>query len=594
VSSKKKSKAAKQAAQAPGGAASSVPEMMVEEPLAQQDWQFSDVEDFESAQVDERELRLLIRDWRRGRATQTFWGMLSDAYVKVFSVLVIGAMFAGGIWRAQTTAAGCVTAGCVAAKTLVPWLLIGAISMLALALATLFGPVVASAAEGFWLLEAPLNRAQILKNRLWSMLAWTFLAAFGFATIIALLVGLPWTDALVWGAATGVVAFAMTALAAAAQGADRKSGVRIAQAIASVVTAAILFLVIAVSVGWLPLPVDAAFNQQAPWLVLGVGGIVSVIAAVLARARLNGIRRARLVSGGDLAAGMQGAAFALDFGLMRDILVERKYLARGQVRPTRGRGVGPSAVIWRDVQRLGRNPVNLLVLAFSAIIPYALTALGVGRLGTPISALILCFVLVPFFDSLRVVSRTKGLSRSFPFEQQQLRSALMTVPGVLMLIWALVTLPAYLIGQEMTAINVNEAFFLSFLTAVAGYLGAIRWVSAKPADYSSPMVATGAGALPPGLLFNLFRGFDVIAVIMFPLVMGWSWGHWASLILAAIIFLVLRSGGLNMDDMAERQEEARRELAEARAQARGGVKPGEKKQVTRSGRPTGSSSYTRR
>lgn len=557
-------------------------------------WQFQDVDDYDRGEVDERALRLLIRDWRRGRATQTFWGMLSDAYVKVFSVLVIGAMFAGGIWRAQTTAAGCQTVGCVTAKTLVPWLLIGAISMLALALARLFGPVVASAAEGFWLFEAPLNRAQILKNRLWSMLCWTFVAAFAFSAIIALLVGLHWFDALLWGVATGFVAFAMTALAAAAQGADRSSGVRIAQGLVSVLTAAILFVIIAVSVGWLTLPVAGRFNELAPWMVLGVGLVVSVVAALLARLRLNGIRRARLVSGGDLAAGMQGAAFALDFGLMRDILVERKYLARGQVRPTHGRGVGPSALIWRDVQRLLRNPVNLLVLAFSAIVPYALTALGVGRIGTPISALILCFVLVPFFDSLRVVSRTKGLSRTFPFDQQQLRSALMTVPGVLMLVWSALTFPAYLIGRDIDPTVVNEAFFLSLLTGVAGYLGAIRWVSAKSADYSSPMVATGAGALPPGLLFNLFRGFDVIAVIMFPLVMGWGWGHWASVVLALIIFLVLRSGGIDMESMQEQQEQARKELAEARAQARGGVKPGEKKQVTRSGRPSGSSTYTRR
>ena len=42
------------------------------------------------------------------------------------------------------------------------------------------------------------------------------------------------------------------------------------------------------------------------------------------------------------------------------------------------------------------------------------------------------------------------------------------------------------------------------------------------------MVATSAGAMPPTLIFNLFRGFDVVALVTAPLLLGaspsWSLG----------------------------------------------------------------------
>jgi len=45
----------------------------------------------------------------------------------------------------------------------------------------------------------------------------------------------------------------------------------------------------------------------------------------------------------------------MDFGLMRDILVERDSIRRGHVRPSRGKGKGVNALVWREVQRLSGN-----------------------------------------------------------------------------------------------------------------------------------------------------------------------------------------------------------------------------------------------
>ena len=273
------------------------------------------------------------------------------------------------------------------------------------------------------------------------------------------------------------------------------------------------------------------------------------------------------MAGGSLASGMQGAAFALDFALIRDILQEREAIERGQVRPTRGRGEGLSSLVWRDVQRLMRFPKPLFTLVVTAVVPYAVSALGFGALTVPVSALVLVAALVPFFTSLRVLTRSKGLVRCLPFTTSQVISAASVVPAVAAVIWAIAVIPAFHGVGSTTSRPWDQAIMDGLVTAAAGLAGAIRWVSAKPADYSSPMVATQAGAMPPGLMFNLIRGFDMVALITIPVVLGWS--PWVSVFIAVVVFGFLRMGGMNQQDLAEMREESQRQLAEAREEARG-------------------------
>lgn len=91
------------------------------------------------------------------------------------------------------------------------------------------------------------------------------------------------------------------------------------------------------------------------------------------------------------------------------------------------------------------------------------------------------------------------------------------------------------------------------------------------------MVATQAGAMPPGLMFNLIRGLDMVALITIPLVLGWS--PWVSVFIAVVVFGFLRMGGMNQQDLAEMREESQRQLAEARQDTRGGK--AEKKVIER-------------
>lgn len=537
-------------------------------------------DEFWAGEVNEKQLLLLMGDWRKGRTTRNLWQALGDAYVLVFSLLVVLAMVISLIVQAQGQAAGCTAMGCRTARQMLPWAAFAGVLAFALAVARIFGPVLASAAEGFWLMDAPIRRSSFLGKRLWVALGAGLGGGALLGALVSALTGSSVMAIAAWTVACALGGGCVVAFAAAQQGAGRVWSVKLAGSLAGLLGLAALLAVVFTATGWLTLDLSSTVAVTTAWGIAAVAGILLVLFGALARGRLNRIRRARLLSGGSLAAGMQGAAFALDFALMRDILQERDAAERGQVKPTRGRGLGLQTLIWRDVQRVIRFPKPLLTLAVTAVVPYAVEALGMGRLSSTVSALVLVVALVPFFTSLRVLSRTQGLMRSLPFTTGEVRTAASVVPGVLAGIWAIAVIPAFHgLGSGSANHTWFEAVMLAVVTALAGYIGAIRWVSAKPADYSAPMVSTQMGAMPPGLMFNLVRGLDMVALITIWIVLGLS--PWISIVAGVIAFSVLRMGGLNQQELQERQEEAKRELAEQRSGARGGRGSTERKVITR-------------
>jgi len=259
---------------------------------------------------------------------------------------------------------------------------------------------------------------------------------------------------------------------------------------------------------------------------------------------------------------------------MRDILVERDAMAVGQVRPTLGFGHGLTALVGREIQRLWRYPKRLVLLLVSLGVPYAVGALGLTRFNPFISAVVLLIAFVPLLGSLRVLTRTRGLARLFPFRNAQLRYAVAAVAAGLALVWAILATPAfYGLGAEVKATPTAAAAH-AVLTAVAGFLAGVRWVSAKPADYSTPMMQTGFGALPPSLMFNLFKGLDVVVVVTGPLLLGWS--PWVSAVIAALVAYLL-SGTFDMREAQQMQEE----LKKQRDEMKGAAKPGQKQVIAR-------------
>ncbi|MFD0865948.1 DUF6297 family protein, partial [Tessaracoccus lubricantis] len=116
------------------------------------------------------------------------------------------------------------------------------------------------------------------------------------------------------------------------------------------------------------------------------------------------------------------------------------------------------------------------------------------------------------------------------------------------------------------------------VTGIAGFLGAVRWVSARPPDYSGPIMSTGFGAMPPGLMFSLLRGVDMVALVTLPVVLGWP--VWISLVVGLIAFMILRSG-LDREQLMEQQEEQKRQLDEERRRRDGTAAPRDKIKVQR-------------
>ena len=110
-----------------------------------------------------RELRRLMKDWRAGRATTNVCAGMPRR-VRRWSLLrlMIGAMVVNVILKAQTAMAQCTSVTCLSARAMLPWAAFALAVAAALAASRLFGPVLASAAEGFWLLDTPVSRAKLL------------------------------------------------------------------------------------------------------------------------------------------------------------------------------------------------------------------------------------------------------------------------------------------------------------------------------------------------------------------------------------------------------------------------------------------------
>lgn len=523
--------------------------------------------------ADEREIKRLMGDWRNGRADRSFLAAVSDSYVLIFSIAVLGAMLGSAIVDAQRNASSCESVGCLGARSLLPWAAAAGILTCTLAACRMFGPVLASAAEGFWIMDSPMDRRRLLGGRF--VLAVVLAGVFGggVAALVSALTGQSMAHVAIWALSATLASCGITALAALEQTFERRFISTAAQWIFGLACAGTLGILVASAAGWID--IDPSVDQQLALILGGFGAVLLFGCGAAAWARLREIRRQRLTSGGALLSGLQGAAFALEFALIRDILVENKCRERGHVRPTRGVGQGRMALVMRDVQRIARNPVSLLVFAATIVVPYAARALGLQALNVAISAIVLMAALIPFMNSLRVICRTKGLARMFPFGPTQQRQTAMVVPAVLALLWVLGSFVAFAGVTGDDRIAYSEALAPAVVTGLAGFLAAVRWVSAKPASYSGPLVATGTGAMPPGLMFSMIRGFDMIALITFPLLFGLP--SWVSIVIAVIVFMFL-SSGLDQEALMEQSKEQRRMLEEERAKV---SRPKEKVKIQR-------------
>lgn len=514
--------------------------------------------------ADPRELKQLIRDWRAGRATRKLGEALQDAYVGVIAALMIGAMVVNVVLKAQRVVSQCDTTTCLSARSVLPWAAFAAVVAITLAISRLFGPVVASAAEGFWLLDAPIQRAKLLRIRFVGAVVGALVVGALLGGLVSALTGSALASIVVWAVASGLSAAAAVAFAAAQQGAEKHRLTHAVSYLFGLLALAALLLVVSVAAGWLELGLANDVGFEFGVVIIGFATLVLIVSSVLAGLRLGKIRRMRLVSGGSLVSGISGAFFALDIGLARDIVVAQRTAAIGHVTPKRGRGVGQQAIMWREWQRLWRFPQPLIVLAGTIIVPYAADALGMSTLTPVFAALALFAATIPLLGGLRVLTRTGGLARCLPLSLAQIKLAAIAVPAMVVAGWTLAVTAAFLgFGDGAVQRPVSEALLMAVATGAAGLLAAIRWTQAKGVDFGAPMVATQAGAFPPGLMTNIFRGFDVCLLITAPMLLGAS-PIW-SLAVAAIAALILLNS-VNTESLRAQQAEQQKLLAQQRKQ----------------------------
>ncbi|WP_020577823.1 DUF6297 family protein [Actinopolymorpha alba] len=470
-----------------------------------------------------RALRKELRARRRAHSDRTLRDALEDLYLWVFGVLMLGSMTGAVAVRLWAEISRCDTASCVNARDVVPLPLgVGVLALLLRALMAL-GPVWTSRAGSTFLLGTPVDRRGLLARHVRALLVGGLL---GGALLVATLVLLASTrpDVVGLGAAAGA-ALGLTVVAGAVV-AQRAPGARRVLSILS--DALVLLALTAVPVFLLGVDVPAAaWARPVPLAVAAVAGSVVAGGLVVAVFRgLGRVQRRDVVAGGELLAGLSGAAASMDTSMLADVLVARRFRLLGAARSRRGRWTGLVAVAYREALRSLRSPHRLVLAVGLLVLPYAVDRLGVPSV-TPLVAGALGYLAVrPFSGGLHTVARSAGLRRGFPVADFALRMAF-TVPLLAAAgVWSVVAAPTVAGPSQLAlfglATNVPLGVGWAALAATIA-AAAIRSATRKPVSYEGPLISTPAGALPAGFVGQVFRGPDFLLVGIAPLTFGLPW-----------------------------------------------------------------------
>ncbi len=459
------------------------------------------------------DLRADIRDWRRGRATASLGEVLEDAYVFVFAVLMLGAMLVNVVvgFRREADDA-CLAAGCVSARALLPWLTITATLAAVLALARLLGPVFTTPAAGAWLLSTPIDRASSLRRRFVALSAVAASVVLAVALAATTMAGLSPRVVAASCAAVAVGGAGVVALAAVSQQRGRSESRWLVWVLLALTWSGLLTLALDESPSWRGGPATEA-------AVLSLALVAAaVLPLVLAGWRgLARLRRRQLEPGGNLSSGLSGALATLDLALAYDVVVAHTARVRGTVRSRRGGPRGPLALVWRDLVRLRRRPLPLLVVAAAVVAPYAVNQAGGGRLTVLVATLVGFVAAVPLCLALRVITRTPALGRMMPFTDAVARGCTLVVPTVVLAGFGLACAPA--LGSAL-GLDGGVATQLGVAVGAGALTSTAWWMAARPVNYAVPALSTPMGALPPGLVAGALRGPDMVLVTSAPMLIS--------------------------------------------------------------------------
>ena len=467
-----------------------------------------------------RSLRRWMRTTRRQHADRSFWEIFEDIYLVVFTLLMAGATGGNVVRHLNSNAAGCSSVGCHQLTSWFPWIVVPLLLATTLRVLLAVGPVSASRATGFWLLATPVNRASLLRPAYRLVIATVAVVGMIVGALIWALLGAPVIE--VFEAAVLIAATLVCAAVATvwAQQSTRRSTVALRIADLLLVVAVVPAVLLALRPAEKPVTTETlviyVYDVSTPgpatqWLVAGGAlAVVAVVLVFLVSRTLDRLGRISVIAGGELLAGLAGAASSLDISMLGDVIAGRHWRLKGRVRSHRGRGANGAAIVQREFWRILRWPRRLAVAFGLLVVPYAVHGAGF-RVLVPIAAAIAGFIAVrPLLDGLRTACRSTGLVRALGWDLRELRVVMAVVPAGVTIVWAACVYPA--IGSAAS----------TFAVAAGIISGTVRQASARPPSYAGPLVTSPMGAIPPGLFSQPARGFDLLVLCLAPVLLNLS------------------------------------------------------------------------
>lgn len=412
-------------------------------------------------------------------------------------------------------------------------LLWAALAALAGSLAARLGPVGVSDAGLRWWVSTAADRSGLLVASWWAALGtWTVGTAVA-ATLVVVVTGMPLTAGrlgavALLGASTGALVVASVGLLQA--GGRGRLAQRVADALVVLVP---LLGAVAVVVGRirrdldLPGAVDRAGGAagadplsppDALALVVTVLVVVAaVVAAVVWRRSLGRIGASVLAERAGTAQHAGASALSLD---TRELT---RALGRG--RPARDRRAsrrlraarGPaSALLVSEVLALVRAPGVLLgavALACAAVVAQQVPALGSGGGLVVVTAVVGLRAAQSGARGAAEADVVPALDAMLPLGARSTRLVRTVVPALTSAVVVVASLAAAVRGLD----GALWSWVLLLALAGAGFgAAAVRGAYRKPPDWSAPLLATPAGALPTGAVVSATRGPDLALLVVVP------------------------------------------------------------------------------
>jgi hypothetical protein len=467
-----------------------------------------------------RSLRQWMRTTRRQHADRSFWEIFEDIYLIIFTLLMVGATAGNVVRHLNSNAAGCTSLTCGETTSSIPWIVVPLLLATTIRVLLAVGPVSASRATGFWLLATPVNRAALLRPAYRLVVATVAVLGVVVGALIWALLGATVVDVLEAAVLIGAALVCAASATVWAQQTVRRSWWTLRVADLLLIVAVVPAVALAVrpnstrgqSMETIVLTFaekPAADQSSSPFLLLVLIAVVVCAALALFMSRtLDRLGRISVIAGGELLAGLAGAASSLDISMLGDVIAGRHWRLKGRVRSHRGRGANGAAIVQREFRRILRWPRRLAVAFGLLVVPYAVHGAGFHVL-VPIAAAIAGFIAVrPLLDGLRTACRSTGLVRALGWDLRELRVMMAVVPAGVTVVWAACVYPA--IGSAASTFAVGAGIIT----------GAVRQASARPPSYAGPLVTSPMGAIPPGLFSQPARGFDLLMVCLAPVLLN--------------------------------------------------------------------------